>query len=222
MKVDSKLYFEVGEKVVVTGDEYSMSNNRVTWPNKNDFTITTITKVNDDGSVEVEGGHVYRQSYSKEFDSIRYHDYFRVKKAPYFTKFNSKRYIKSYSGYYEVCDSTCFCDVTYLFKLTEEFENKMLEIQHKYNEAEKERAEAKREREEKEARTQPHLDEFNDFMKPLEDELYAKKCAAWKEFVCAHCKHNFGGKCSKWKDENNSYQDIKTMEVSSCSAFEGR
>lgn len=225
-KVEPKLKFEVGEKVVITDYHYSITNDRDTWPDEDDFTITTITKVNDDGSVEVEGGYVYRQSYQTEFGFTEVHNYFRIKRRPSdgkYTKFDSKRYTSSGIGCHcEVSDVAWFSDVTYLLKFSKKFEDKIVEIQKQYDEEKIAQAERQKAHDEKEAKRRPHLDAFKDFMEPLEKEFYEKKCKAWKELICANCKHNFGGKCSKWKDENNSYQDIKTMEVSSCSAFEGR
>lgn len=224
-KVEPKLKFEVGEKVIVTAHGSLWQNQRVIWPNKEDFTVTTITKVNEDGTVEVEGGHVYRQSYETEFGELYIHDYFRIKRAPKdfcSTKFNSKEYRRIYRDEYSVKDTSDFMGVTYLFKYSKEFDDKIQEYQREHEIRVAKELARKKEYQEKEARTKSHLDAFNDFMKPLEDELYAKKCRAWKAFVCAHCQHNLGGKCSTWKDENHSYQDIETMEVSSCTAFEGR
>lgn len=225
-KVEPKLKFEVGEKVVITGCENSICNNGLVWPNENDFTITTITKVNNDGSVEVEGGYVYRQSYKTEYGFTEVHNYFRIKRVPQKgdTKFNSKRYSCRWNDleHCEVKDHAWFGDVTYLFKLTNKFENKVAEYQKRFDKAQVKKAEAEKKYEEKEAKRKSHLDAFRDFMEPLEKKFYEEKCKAWKELVCAHCKHNFGGKCSIWKDENHSWQDIETMEVSSCSAFEGR
>ena len=219
--VEPKLKFEVGEKVVITDYHYSITNGNETWPDEDDFTITTITKVNDDGSVEVEGGYVYRQSYKTEFGYTQVHDYFRIKRKPSdwkYTKFNSKRYTRSGIGCHcEVRDDAWFSDVTYLLKFSKKFEDKMVEFQKQYDEEKIAQEEKQKALEEKESKRQPHLDALKEFMEPLEKEFYEKKKKAWKELICANCKYNFGGKCSKWE-----YQDIETMEVSSCSAFEGR
>ena len=225
-KVEPKLKFEVGEKVVITNDDWAMNNNSLIWPNEDDFTITTITKVNDDGSVEVEGGYVYRQSYKTEYGYTEVHNYFRIKRVPQKgdTKFNSKRYVRSGygSGYCNVYEKASFSDVTYLFKLTKKFEDKVVEYQERFDKAQAEKAEAEKKYEEKEAKRRPHLDAFREVLQPLEEQFFAEKSKAWKELVCAHCKYNYSGMCSKWRDENGGYKNLETSQVTDCSAFEGR
>ena len=223
-KVEPRLKFEVGEKVVITDYDCTFGNSRDTWPDTNDFTTTTITKVFEDGSVEVEGGYIYRQSYKTEYGLTDVHNYFRIKRVPKdddYTSFKSKRYQRTLGGYF-VSDKTSFWGVTYLFKLTKEFEDKMIKIQKESDARELEKTQREKAYQEKEAKKKPHLDAYKSLIEPLEQELWEKKCEAWRELVCSNCKYNVNGRCEKWHDENGNDRDIATQQVSNCSAFEGR
>lgn len=223
-KVEPRLKFEVGEKVVITSYDFMFGNNRDTWPDKNDFTTTTITKVFEDGSVEVEGGYVYRQSYKTEYGFTDIHNYFRIKRVPKdndCTRFQSKRYQRTLGGYY-VDDKTSFWGVTYLLKLTKEFEDRMIEIQEESDARELANAQREQAYQEKEAKKKPHLDAYKSIIEPLERELFEKRYNAWRELVCAHCIYNVNGKCTQWHDEDGNARDITTQQVTCCSAFEER
>ena len=77
MKVKPKLKFEVGEKVVIC-DCISFMNNTKCYPDKDDFTFTTIKEVKEDGSVVVEEGYRYRQAYETTYGVTEVFDYFRI------------------------------------------------------------------------------------------------------------------------------------------------
>lgn len=223
-KVETKLKFEVGEKVVIVNSESAMNNSRDIWPNKDDFTTTTITKVFEDGSVEVEEGYVYRQSYKTEYGYTDVHDYFRIKKVPSgweSTNFKNKRY-HYWSREYFVTEKASFIGVTYLFKMSKDFEYRMVKFQEESDARELAKARKEQAYQEKEAKRKPHLDAYKSVIEPLEKELWEKKCKAWRELVCAHCKYNVNGLCQKWTDDAGDDREIATQHVSGCSAFEGR
>ena len=217
-EIKPKLTFEVGEKVVIVDSDCSFTNNRDVWPNKNKFTISTITQVNEDGSVVVEGRYVYRQSYKTEFGELDIHDYFRIKTTPsvHDTTFNSTEY-HYWNGSYYVSPTSRFYSVTYLFKLTKEFEDKMVIYQRESDARIAADLAQEKENEEKEAKRKPHLDAYNAIISPLEEKLFEKKLKTWKKLVCANCKFNHDGKCS---ERHN--RPLKEINIYDCSDFEGK
>ena len=214
VKIEPKLHFEVGEKVVICSMSFGWLGNS-NYPDKSRFAFTTIKEVNPDGSVIVEEGYKYRQSYKTEFGELEVHDYFRIAKASSCTNINSPEYC--YSGWGkvpEVREHACFTSVNFLFKNSPEFEKKALQIQQEYDVR---KAEQKRLQEIKDAqlaKEKPIRDAYNAVVKPLEEE-FNKKCSdAWKNIMCKNCKHNKDGHCRQW-DTN-----LDETSVSTCSAWE--
>ena len=68
-KIEAQLKFEVGERVVICGETFGTFGTSK-YPDTDKFTFTTIKQVNEDGSVVVEEGYKFRQSY--ETNLIQY------------------------------------------------------------------------------------------------------------------------------------------------------
>lgn len=210
-KVEPKLKFEVGEKVVICGADYCFNGCRC-FPNTDNFTITTIKEVKEDGSVIVEEGYRYRQAYETTYGELEVFDYFKIARTET-VKFNNKEYYRS-NRTTKIKDNCTFFGTTYLFKMSKKFEDKMSEFEVLNQERlEDERLEEEA-RARKEAKEKPWKDAYNKESAPLEEEYWKKKSELWKKYFCVSCKHNHDGYCSQWK------HDIESSDVDNCSAWE--
>ena len=213
-KVEPKLHFEVGEKVVICSRTFG-----TLWdsdvPDKDRFAFTTIKEVRPDGSIIVEEGYKYRQAYRTQYGALEVFNYFRIAKASDYTNINGPEYC--YIGWGKVPEvraQASFIGVNYLFKNTPEFEAKAIRIQDEFNERKEEQRKLQEIKDAKLAKEKPIKDAYNEVMKPLEDE-FKKKCSeAWRAIMCKNCKHNCGGHCAQW-DTN-----LEETGVSTCSAWE--
>jgi len=214
VNVEPKLKFEVGEEVIICG---SSSYGNIYWPNKDEFTFTTIKEVKKDGSVVVEEGYKFRQAYKTQYGFTNVFDYFRVDRAGEHSKFtfNNKQYERYSSVLYRVDDKCIFYwGPVYLFKKTKDFEDKMIEFQKNHEiRLEKER-QAQETKAIKDAKEKPFKDAYNEVVNPLKEEYQRKLAEAWKEYFCKSCKHNCNGNCTQWNHE------ISTASTSTCSAWE--
>lgn len=212
--VKPKLHFEVGEKVVICACVIKFSGyGTYNYPDENDFTFTTIKEVNDDGTVTVEEGYVYRQSYETQFGETYLHDWFRIKTQPK----QGTRFSKRYSAEREserVFENYDFSVPTVLLKYNETWEEKRKMVEKRWAERQAKQEAENRAHDEKNAREKPFRDAYKAEIEPLEDALIKAKIKAWKEHLCANCKHNHDGHCCKWDE------DIATHDTTCCSAFE--
>ena len=91
VKVEPKLHFEVGEKVVICSRTFG-----TLWdsdvPDRDRFAFTTIKEVRPDGSVIVEEGYKYRQAYRTQYGALEVFNYFRIAKASDYTNINGPEY----------------------------------------------------------------------------------------------------------------------------------
>lgn len=216
-KVEPKLKFEVGEEVVICGASSSFSGNYC-WPNKEEFTITTIKEVREDGSVVVEEGYRFKQAYKTQYGFTDIFDYFRIDRSKDSIKFNNKKYYK-YSYYQDArVDDRCvfYFGPVYLFKYEDSFKKNMKEYEEEY----KHYLEVKKLNEEikadKDAKEKPFKDAYEEVVKPLKEEYQRRLSEAWKEHFCKSCKHNCNGQCTQWNHE------IATSSTETCSAWEVR
>lgn len=206
-EIPVKLKFEVGEKVVVCNSSSYFCGSEY-CPNKNDFTFATVTAVNADDSVIIDGKYKYRQAYETRSGELEVFDYFRIDKAPkndYF--FDHKEYNGTYS---KVHERALFWGPSYLFKYSKDWQVKadaievgatrLAEVEHAREEREAREAEARR----------PHIEAYNATIKPLEEAM----AKAWKEHICANCINNREGHCTQWN------HDIATSHTRDCTAFE--
>lgn len=210
-KVEPKLTFQVGEEVVICGQQIGLFT--CDYPDKNNFCFTTIKEVKDDGTVIVEEGYRYRQSYKTEYGYTDVHDYFRIFRCPKsdFTHFNGTEYRDSGNGHdCNIRDTACFIGLTFLFKMTDDFKLRVIDIQRKY--AEKLLVDQKRHEEFE--KKQVFIKQYEEEFKELEELLAQKKAESFRKHICGNCKHNHAGYCSKWN------RDIDTAGCSMCSAFE--
>lgn len=207
IKITPKLHFEVGEKVVICNANIAYSGGY--YPDIRRFTFTTIKEVKEDGSVVVEEGYVYRQSYETYYGDTTLHDYFRinrVKKGNPVYLFNGKYYqepnfvVKHFNAWLP----------TYLYKCTQEWENKAKRIE----EANSERQTEKEKKEKNEARKQVFRDAFAKEVEPYATRLYEVEVKAFREHICGHCIHNIDGYCTQWE---RKLEDEKTTD---CTSFE--
>ena len=217
LKVEPKLTFEVGEKVVICSRTFGIFGD-CDYPDRDRFAFTTIKEVREDGSVITEEGYRYRQSYKTEYGFTDVHDYFRIFRVSQsmYTNINGPEYC--YTGWGkknpEVREHACFIGVNFLFKCTSEFERKAEQIQQEYDER---KAEQKRLQEIKDAqlaKEKPIRDAYDAIVKPLEEEFNKKLAEAWKTIMCKNCKHNYDCHCCKWDT------DLNETSVSTCSAWE--
>lgn len=206
-KITPQLHFEVGERVVICKANIAFSGGY--YPDTKRFTFTTIKEVKEDGSVVVEEGYVYRQSYETYYGDVTLHDYFRinhVKKGSPVYLFNGKDYQepnfvgKQFSAWLP----------TYLYKCTQGWEDKAKEIE----EAHIKRQAKEEEREKYEARKQVFRDAFNKEIEPYVIRLRKAKAKAFREHICGHCIHNHDGYCMTWK------RKLKDAMTDICTAFE--
>lgn len=207
-KVETKLHFEVGEKVVICNANISFSGGY--YPDTERFTFTTIKEVKEDGSVVVEEGYLYRQAYETSYGYTDVFDYFRINRVP--TKdqrlyyFNGKEYRKPNM----VGERFSAWLPTYLYKCSQEWEIKAKKI-----EEEKVKYEAKREANEKEeARKQVFREAYGNEIKPYVERLENAKVKAFRKHICANCVCNRNGYCVQW------HAKIKERTTTMCSAFE--
>lgn len=205
--IEAQLKFEVGERVVICGETFGAYGTSK-YPDTDKFAFTTIKQVNDDGSIVVEEGYKFRQSYETNFGDTIYHDYFRINRVKdIITYFNDKKY-KYRDGIVE--DKASFCGITYLFKDNDIFVQKAIASIKANENYKKLKALAEQRRLDR----QKYFDKYEEVVKPLKDELNAKICKLYKEHICSHCKYS---NC-----ENNlcNYWKLNLGETNSCSAFE--
>lgn len=203
-KITPKLHFEVGEKVVICGAEIPFTGNRY-YPKEKVFTFTTIKEVKEDGSVVVEEGYVYRQSYETYYGCTTLHDYFRINRIPK----DGKSYSFNGKAYYYPSNVDNFSTFlpTYLFKFNQSWQDKADKIERAYKEVEEYKINELARKKKK----QPYYDAYNRRVAPLEERLHKLKIKAWKEEMCAHCIRNHNGWCAAWNKEIGGY---------GCSAFD--
>lgn len=206
-KIEAQLKFEVGERVVICGETFGTFGTSK-YPDTDKFTFTTIKQVNEDGSVVVEEGYKFRQSYETNFGDTMYHHYFRINRVKdIITYFNDKKY-KYRDGIVE--DKASFCGITYLFKDDGTFEQKAITSIQANENHKKLKALAEQRR----LNRQKYFDKYEEVVKPLQDELNEKICKLYKEHICSHCKH------SDCEDDLCNYWNLKLGETHCCSAFE--
>ena len=206
-KITPILHFEVGEKVVICNANIAFNGSY--YPDTTRFTFTTIKEVKEDGSVVVEEGYVYRQSYETYYGDVTLHDYFRinrVKKGNPVYLFNGKEYRKPY---FVVKQFSAWLP-TYLFKWTLEWEAEAKKIE----EADIKRQTENEEREKYEARKQVFRDTFEKEIEPYAIRLHNAEVKAFRKHICGNCIHNHDGYCGTWK------RKIKDSQTTLCSGFD--
>jgi len=207
-KITPKLHFEVGEKVVICGAEIPITGNRY-YPKEQYFTFTTIKEVKEDGSVVVEEGYVYRQSYETYYGDVTLHDYFRINRVPK----NDKVYSFNGKGYYypnSIYDWFSTFLPTYLFKFDQSWQDKADKIE----EADTKRQVAEKKLEEHEARKQVFRDAFEKEIEPYAIRLHNAEVKAFRKHICGNCIHNHDGYCGEWQ------RKIKDSQTTLCSCFD--
>lgn len=208
-KITPRFTFQVGEKVVICDAVIPFGNSTPYYPDPKDFTFTTIKEVLEDGSVIVEEGYRYRQSYETSCGYTELHGYFRINRLPR----DSKTYYFINEGYREPNDVVPQFSTflpSYLFKFDQSWQDKADKIKVAYQEAQR----RKQEIEDHEAKKQPFLDAYKERVRPLQERLNKLQLKAWKEEVCAHCIKNRNGYCVLWKE------DIKTKDGFGCTGFD--
>ena len=212
-KITPKLHFEVGEKVVICDAIIPICGSKY-CPDEDDFTFTTIKEVREDGSVVVEEGYVYRQSYETSYGYTDIHNYFRINRVPNDSKtyiFNGKGYKngrKSGRGYVDKNFNTFL--PTYLLKFNQSWQDKADETQRDFEERKKEEEEEHRHEELK----KPFYEAYERRVSPARERFRKLQTKAWKEEMCAHCKHNHNGYCTTRKE------NISKKTGAGCSAFD--
>lgn len=215
VKVEPKLKFEVGEEVVICGASASWSGNEH-WPNENEFTFTTIKEVREDGSVVVEEGYRFKQSYKTQYGFTEIFNYFRIDRSKDSFKFNNKKYYKPSSYMDSRVDDRCvfYFGPIYLFKKTKVFENRMTQYEEEYKHFLIEKKQAEEAKAIKDSKEKPFKDAYKEVVEPLKEEYERKLNEAWKEYFCKSCKHNHQGACCKWEI------NVAKADIGTCSAWE--
>ena len=214
-KVEPKLTFQVGEKVVITASDREYNYSGGYYPDRYHFTFTTIKEVLEDGSVITAEGYKYRQSFKTEFGELDIHDYFRIDRAPQRTIVKNEAYWFWSHEYYleEQFDATGGWP-TFLFKCTEEWEKKAAEYKEKALAYRREKEEQEAINAKIEAAKKPFEDAYEaaiaDYVKKLENA----KVKAFRKYMCGNCIHNKNGHCTEWN------QKIATSKTTMCTAFE--
>lgn len=229
--------FKVGDKVMVYGSDWSMSNYE--YPDTSKFYFDIITKINKEkGIITLSNGYNYKQE--KESTYL----YKGYKEVENLNRFKTTKDIDEYLSRpcYDFSRKTIAqgnIKPRYFFLYNEEQQQKIAKFIEEVKVLDAERKEKELEKQRKQdiynkyqVMYNADIDPLVEELEKLEEELKQKRGETFDKVFCANCKSNCNRKCAyemQWHrndyiDENHMYEydgeKYRARPVKECKFFE--